>query len=60
MEALGPESDIKRMLSNTARDVAAEWYASLLNKIVNTVLFSLTSMESAIMEKTLHSLLFNM
>lgn len=52
MEALGPESDIKRMLSNTARDVAAEWYASLLNKIVNIVSFFSTSMESAIMEKS--------
>ena len=60
MEALGPESDIKRMLSSTARDVAAEWYASLLNKIVNTVLFFSTSMESSIMEKSRHSLFSNM
>lgn len=56
IEALGPESNIKRTLSNTASDTAAEWYASLLNKIVNTVLFSSTSMESAVMEKSRNSL----
>lgn len=57
MEALGPETDMKRTLSNTARDVAAEWYASLLKKIVNTVLFFSTSMENAIREKSRYSLL---
>lgn len=56
MEALRPESDIKRTLSNTANDVAAEWYASLLNKIVSIILFFSTSMESAIMEKSRNSL----
>lgn len=56
MEALRPESDIKRTLSNTASDVAAEWYASLLNKIVSIILFFSTSMESAIMEKSRNSL----
>lgn len=60
MEALRPESDIKRMLSNTARDVAAEWYASLLNKIVTIVLFFSTLMENAVMEKSRYSLLSNM
>ena len=57
MEALGPESDMKRTLSNTARDVAAEWYASLLKRIVNTVLFFSTSMENAVREKSRYSLL---
>ena len=57
MEALAPESDMKRTLSNTARDVAAEWYASLLKKIVNTVLFFSTSIENAVREKSRYSLL---
>lgn len=60
MEALGPQSDIKRMLSNTAREVAAEWYASLLNRTVSMVLLLSTSMASAIMEKSRYSLLSTM
>ena len=57
MEALGPESNMKRTLSNTAREVAAEWYASLLKRIVNTVLFFSTSMENAVRKKSRYSLL---
>jgi hypothetical protein len=51
MEASGPESVIKRMLSNIDRDIAGEWYASLLKKIVSTVLFLSTLIESATRQK---------
>lgn len=55
-EASAPESDMKRMLSNTDRDRDGEWYAWLLNKAVRMVLFDLTSMESAIIHLKTHSL----
>jgi hypothetical protein len=51
MEASGPESIIKIMLSNTAKDNEGEWYAWLLNQNVNIVLYLVTSMENAIMQE---------
>lgn len=51
MEASGPESDIKMILSNTARDNGDEWYASSLNQKLTVFSFPLTSMENAIMHE---------
>ena len=51
MEASGPESDIKIILSNTARDNGDEWYAWLLNQKLTLFSLPLTSMENAIMHE---------
>lgn len=54
MEAEEPESDLKIVSSNSARDNEGEWNASLLNQKVMVVLNPTTSTEYATMHEYVH------
>ena len=47
MEAVAPESSLKRKLSTSASATAGEWYAWLLNSAVTVVWFPWSSKEAA-------------